>query len=181
MGIGFLSNSRSALRRISSIHSGSFFFALMSRTTSSLRPRRAFAPADVLVGPAEVVAAQTFELGVCLGGHRLASCAGRVVGRASVVGARPGHERGADAVAVRERGEAGDVGAEQAAEGLALGVAERGELDGDVADRAVVLADLHRAAGVALDDGGGVAVGAERRRRAPAGRSSAAWAATAPA
>ncbi|CAB5025961.1 unannotated protein [freshwater metagenome] len=44
-GIGFLPNRRRPLRRISSIHSGSFFFALMSRTTSSLMPRRALAPA----------------------------------------------------------------------------------------------------------------------------------------
>ncbi len=45
VGIGFLSNSRSALRRSLSIHSGSFFIAEMSRTTSSERPRRAVAPA----------------------------------------------------------------------------------------------------------------------------------------
>src|SRR5690606_13925665 len=45
VGNGFLVNSRSAFRRRSSIHSGSFFFAEMSRTTSSSRPRRAEAPA----------------------------------------------------------------------------------------------------------------------------------------
>ena len=40
VGIGFLPN-----RRSSSIHSGSLFSALMLRTTSSLRPRFAMAPA----------------------------------------------------------------------------------------------------------------------------------------
>ncbi len=45
LGIGFLSKSARPLSRRSSIHSGSFFFAEMSRTTSSDRPRRAEAPA----------------------------------------------------------------------------------------------------------------------------------------
>ncbi|SLI52825.1 Uncharacterised protein [Mycobacteroides abscessus subsp. abscessus] len=44
-GIGLRSKMRSALSRCSSIHSGSFFFAEMSRTTSSDRPRCAAAPA----------------------------------------------------------------------------------------------------------------------------------------
>ncbi len=44
-GIGFFSKVRSALRRMSSIHSGSFFFAEMSRTTASDSPRWAVAPA----------------------------------------------------------------------------------------------------------------------------------------
>ena len=44
-GIGFLSNSRSPLSRMSSIHFGSDFFAEMSRTTASDRPRWAEAPA----------------------------------------------------------------------------------------------------------------------------------------
>ena len=44
-GIGFLSKMRSAFSRRSSIHSGSLFFAEMSRTTSSFRPRCALAPA----------------------------------------------------------------------------------------------------------------------------------------
>ena len=44
-GIGFLSNSRRPLSRCSSIHSGSFFSAEISRTTSSDSPRFAIAPA----------------------------------------------------------------------------------------------------------------------------------------
>jgi len=44
-GIGLRWNSRSPLRRSSSIQAGSFFLAEMSRTTSSFRPRRALAPA----------------------------------------------------------------------------------------------------------------------------------------
>ena len=45
VGIGLLPNSRRPFSRRSSIHSGSFFCAEMSRTTSSDRPRRAEAPA----------------------------------------------------------------------------------------------------------------------------------------
>src|SRR5690606_39692733 len=45
VGIGFFSKMRNAFRRMSSIHSGSFFLAEMSRTTSSDSPRRAEAPA----------------------------------------------------------------------------------------------------------------------------------------
>src|SRR5690625_7587172 len=45
VGRGFRSKSLSAFRRRSSIHSGSSFSEEMSRTTSSLRPRRAEAPA----------------------------------------------------------------------------------------------------------------------------------------
>jgi hypothetical protein len=44
-GMGLRSKSRRAFSRASSIHSGSFFFAEMSRTTSSLSPRRAASPA----------------------------------------------------------------------------------------------------------------------------------------
>ena len=43
--MGFLPNSRRPFRRSFSIHSGSDFFAEMSRTTSSERPRLAAAPA----------------------------------------------------------------------------------------------------------------------------------------
>ena len=44
-GMGFFSKSLRPFSRRSSIHCGSPFFALMSRTTSSLSPRRASAPA----------------------------------------------------------------------------------------------------------------------------------------
>ncbi|CAB4930646.1 unannotated protein [freshwater metagenome] len=45
VGIGFLPKRRRPLSRSSSIHAGSFFRALMLRTTSSLSPRLAMAPA----------------------------------------------------------------------------------------------------------------------------------------
>src|SRR5262244_2259478 len=45
VGIGLRLNRDRPFSRRSSIHSGSFFFAEMSRTTSSDRPRRADAPA----------------------------------------------------------------------------------------------------------------------------------------
>jgi hypothetical protein len=44
-GIGLRPKMRSAFSRVSSIHSGSFFFAEMSRTTASDSPRWALAPA----------------------------------------------------------------------------------------------------------------------------------------
>ena len=44
-GIGFFSNVFSALSRSWSIQSGSLFLSEMSRTTASLRPRCALAPA----------------------------------------------------------------------------------------------------------------------------------------
>jgi hypothetical protein len=53
-GIGLRPNSRSALRRVFSIHSGSDFFAEMSRTTASDRPRFA-------VWPATSVSAQPYS------------------------------------------------------------------------------------------------------------------------
>ena len=46
VGIGFLPNSRSPLRRRSSIHCGSLLSAEMLRTTSSDSPRLAVAPAE---------------------------------------------------------------------------------------------------------------------------------------
>lgn len=45
VGIGLRSKMRSAFSRVCSIHSGSFFFAEISRTTASDRPRCALAPA----------------------------------------------------------------------------------------------------------------------------------------
>ena len=45
VGMGFLRNIERPLRRFFSIHSGSLFSAEMFSTTSSLRPRRAVAPA----------------------------------------------------------------------------------------------------------------------------------------
>ena len=45
VGMGFFVNSFRPLSRRASIHSGSSFFAEMSRTTSSLMPRLASAPA----------------------------------------------------------------------------------------------------------------------------------------
>ena len=44
-GMGFLSKILRALRRCSSIHSGSLFFAEMSATTAGDSPRLALAPA----------------------------------------------------------------------------------------------------------------------------------------
>ncbi len=45
LGMGLRSKMRSAFSRVFSIHSGSFFFADMSRTTTSESPRCALAPA----------------------------------------------------------------------------------------------------------------------------------------
>ena len=48
VGIGLRWKSLRPFRRRSSIHCGSLFFDEMSRTTSSLRPRLAIAPASSL-------------------------------------------------------------------------------------------------------------------------------------
>ena len=48
LGIGFLPKSERLFRRSFVIHSGSLLREEMSRTTSSLRPRRAFVPAASL-------------------------------------------------------------------------------------------------------------------------------------
>ena len=71
-------------------------------------------------------------------------------------GARQRDGRGADAVAVRDRREPLHVHAEQAADRGRLGVAQLGELLGDVLHRAVVLAQLHARAD--LGGAGGVPV-----------------------
>ncbi len=65
-------------------------------------------------------------------------------------------------VAVRQGGQALDVDAEQARERLGLGLAELGELGGDVLDRAVTLTQLNPGAGDAVPG------------RAPTGRAEAA-------
>ena len=85
---------------------------------------------------------------------------------------------GADAVAVGDRGQPLDVGAEQPLERPGLGLAQFGELLGDVGDRAVVLADLHaarrRAPRAGFDAGGvALAVSATARACGPLGRASA--------
>ena len=72
--------------------------------------------------------------------------------------------RGADVVAVGERGQALDVYPEQAGERVGLGLAELGELPRDVLHRAVPLTQLRaepRYAGGGRPDRGGVAVGGQ--------------------
>ena len=102
---------------------------------------------DVGVAPAEVVAADALELGVALvdGGHEV-TCS--FFSRGSSLSVRPGRVRGArDAggahpVAVGDGGQPLHVAAEHAADGLGLGLAQLGELVGDVRDGAVLLAQL---------------------------------------
>lgn len=68
-----------------------------------------------------------------------------------------GDERGADVLAVGERGKALDMDPEQARERVGLGVTELRELGRDVLHRAMPLAQLHTGQGRALSDrsGGG--------------------------
>ena len=66
-----------------------------------------------------------------------------------------GDERGADVLAVGERGKALDVHSEQARERVGLGVTELRELCCDLLHRAMPLAQLHTGQGRALSDGSG--------------------------
>src|SRR3954447_5329608 len=187
-GIGLRPEYFSPLSRRSSIHSGSFLRAEMSRTTSSDRPRRAEAPATsesaqpnlYVPSPSScscvvVVISRALRTLGCLTGYGYCNSAGR--GR--LPGA--GDVRGADAVAVRDRSEPLHRRAQQPAESLGLGLAQLRELGRHVRDRAVVLSELRSASfkpGTgALSDRGrgargrGVAVGGQRlgQRLDPAG------------
>ena len=62
----YVRRTSSAFRRISSIHWGSFFFAEMSRTTFSSRPRFATWPASSEICPTVLVVANALEFGVHL-------------------------------------------------------------------------------------------------------------------
>ena len=66
-----------------------------------------------------------------------------------------GDERGADMLAVGERGQALDVDSEQPRERVGLGVTELRELGRDVLHRAVTLAQLDSGQGRARSNGSG--------------------------
>src|SRR5689334_22260300 len=185
LGMGLRPKFRSPWSRSLSIHSGSFFRAEMSRTTSSDRPRRAEAPATsesaqpnlYVPSPSSwscvvvVMSRALRTLGVFSGYGYCNS-----LGRCRLPDA--GDVRGADAVAVRDRSEPPYRGAKQPAESLGLGLAELRELGRHVRHRAVVLAELRRT--FADPDRGrgargrGVAVGGQRlgQRLDPAGQLS---------
>ena len=150
---------------------GSFFFAEMSRTTSSLRPRRAPAPA-VSSRPSRTRTGRGRRAappgsGSSLLGHR---CPSRWCGLDVRAPCRD--VRGAHPVAVGDRGQALHVRADQARDHLGLGLAQLGELGGDVRHRAVVLAQLP--AGRDRRRRGSVALGGQRlgERLGPASGSS---------
>src|SRR5215469_14522605 len=150
--------------RMLSIHSGSFFRAEMSRTTSSDSPRRADAPATsgsaqpnlYVPSPSSwsfavvVILSEPSGLGgvvtACAACTAYAACA-------PVTRVRAGHVGGADPVAVRDRGQPLDRRAEQPAERLGLRLAQLRELGRDMRDRTVMLADLRSAANGARADG----------------------------
>lgn len=78
-----------------------------------------------------------------------------------------GDERGADVLAVGERGKALDVDSEQARERVGLGVTELRELGRNVLHRAMPLAQLHTGEWRALSNrsrGGGESVRDQCRR-----------------
>src|SRR6266702_1936278 len=188
LGIGLRPKFRRPLSRISSIHSGSFFRAEMSRTTSSDRPRRADAPAtSESAQPNLYVPSPSSWSCVVVVMSRALRTLGCLIGYGyynSPAGGRlpdAGDVRGADAVAVRDRSEPLHRRAEQPAERLGLGLAQLRELGRHVRDRAVVLAQL--LAALSLDPpadrgrrarGRGVAVGGQRLGQCldPAGQVS---------
>src|SRR5699024_4709487 len=128
VGIGFLLNSRSPLRRRSSIHSGSSFLPEMSRTTSSFRPRRAEAPASSESAQPNLYLSSPSSSGwaaVVIEQLQRVICSSR---RAVVIPGPVGAQvhradvGGADPVAVGDRGQPLHGGAEQPAERLGLGL-----------------------------------------------------------
>src|SRR5215467_12484436 len=148
-GIGLRPKFFRPLSRISSIHSGSFFRAEMSRTTSSDRPRRADAPAtSESAQPNLYVPSPSSCSCVVVVMLRALRTLGVFIGygycNSLGLGCLPdaGDMRGADAVAVRDRSEPPHRGAEQPAESLGFRLAELRELGRHVRDRAVVLAKL---------------------------------------
>src|SRR5699024_6907478 len=177
-GRGFLSKSLRDLRRSLVIHSDSFFLAEMSRTTSSLRPRRADAPASsesahpysYVPSPSSSGCATEVMRGLLLDSvvlMVLRSFARRAVGAGGrgIVFASTGQAAswgdvcGTHTVAVGDGGQAAHRGTQKPSEGLDLGLTELRELGGHVRDGTVVLAKLFTASrsGRAAR-GGGVAV-----------------------
>ena len=148
---------------------GSLFFAEMSRTTSSLRPRLRGGAGGVGVGPAELVACRCPRargvqsrrwsvMRAFLSGRAGRLRAGRgAVGRLRDAG-------GADAVAVGDGGQPLDVACRAAGRTTSVSASHScGNSCGDVGDRAVVLAELLARPGPgALTRRSGVAVGGER-------------------
>src|SRR3984885_7510534 len=151
---------------MSSIHSGSFLRAEMSRTTPSDRPRRADAPATsesaqpnlYVPSPSScscVVVVMSRALRTLENSCRYLLY--NILGRACLPGAGDARGardvRGADPVAVRDRSQALHRRAQQPAERLGLRLAQLRELGRHVRDRAVMLAQL--LAGRARDPDGG--------------------------
>src|SRR5580704_2781701 len=172
-GIGLRPKYLRPFSRISSIHSGSFLRAEMSRTTSSDSPRRADAPAasESAQPNLYVPSPSSWSFAVVV---ILSEPSGLVGGLRYPF--RACHVRRADPVAVRDGRQPLHRRAEQPAERFRLRLAQLGELGRDVRDRAVVLADLladqlGRADGRRGAGRGGVAVGGQRPREClhPAG------------
>src|SRR5579863_5109502 len=129
---------------ISSIHSGSFLRAEMSRTTSSDSPRRADAPAasESAQPNLYVPSPSSWSFAVVV---ILSEPSGLVGGLRYPF--RACHVRRADPVAVRDGRQPLHRGAEQPGERFRLRLAQLRELGRDVRDRAMVLAELLAAAG----------------------------------
>src|SRR5437667_7555218 len=185
LGMGLRPKFRRPLSRMSRIHSGSFFRAEMSRTTSSDRPRRADAPAtSESAQPNLYVPSPSSWSCVVVVMSRALRTLGCLIGYGyynSPAGGRlpdAGNVRGADAVAVRDRSEPLHRRAEQPAERLGFGLAQLRELGRHVRDRAVVLAELLAGFGPRAADSGrragrrGVTVGGQGlgERLDPAGQ-----------
>ena len=186
VGIGWRSNSFSALSRRSSIHCGSLFGGDVADDVL-VDPAARGCTGGVGVRPAERVPAERVDL-LVLGQRRhgcvlvmRASSPGRSWGRCWSVRAarallahlvqgfaggsvprthRSGDVCGADPVAVGDRGQPLHVGADQPADHRGLGLAQLRELRGHVRHRAVVLAELPAAGD--RRGRGSVALGGER-------------------
>src|ERR1700722_19953530 len=165
-GIGLRPKYLRPFSRLSSIHSGSFLRAEMSRTTSSDSPRRADAPAasESAQPNLYVPSPSSWSFAVVV---ILSEPSGLVGGLRYPF--RACYVRRTDPVAVRDGRQPLHRRAEQPAERFRLRLAQFRELGRDVRDRAVVLADLlarqlGRADGRRGAGRGGVAVCGQRPR-----------------
>src|SRR4051794_27976082 len=136
VGIGFLKNSFRPLSRCASIHSGSFFFAEISRTTSSLMPRRADAPAT-----SESAQPNLYRSGAARSGRSVVVT--RIPSGRRWRQNRQRDVRRTNTIAVRDGRESLHVPAGEPAECGSLRLTQLRELLGHMLDRAVMLAQLY--------------------------------------
>ena len=148
VGMGFLPNSRRPLSRRSSIHSRLVLRREMSRTTSSLRPRRAVAPATSESAQPNRSGPDPRARGAGRSGRHARCPSGACCAVVAVLRARSRRRLARGRAVVQTPSPCAMVASRwtcvpsSRANDLGLGLAQLRELVGDVGHRAVVLAEL---------------------------------------